>query len=161
LQRKNSSLFGNDPINWAVDVPTPGRSTSGAFLDSDGDGIPDEWETQHGLNPNDSSDAAADPDNDGMSNLAEYLAGTDPHDPSSYLQVAQILPSGTNILVRFVAYSNSTYTVQYRNSLQDGSDWQRLEDVPALSTTRLVEVLDTNAWKKADRYYRVRAPASN
>ncbi len=48
-------------------------------LDSDGDGIPDGWETLHGLNPNDATDAAADPDADGLSNLGEYQAGTDPN----------------------------------------------------------------------------------
>ena len=37
--------------------------------DSDGDGIPDEWERQHGLNPNDASDAAKDSTGDGYSNL--------------------------------------------------------------------------------------------
>lgn len=42
-------------------------------LDSDGDGMPDEWERQHGLNPNDPSDGARDRDGDGYTNLEEYL----------------------------------------------------------------------------------------
>lgn len=45
--------------------------------DRDGDGIPDNWETVHGLDPDDPDDAALDPDNDELSNLQEYLAGTD------------------------------------------------------------------------------------
>lgn len=53
-------------------------------LDSDGDGIPDEWEKRYGLNPNDPNDANADADGDGFTNLEEYQAGTDPTDPRDH-----------------------------------------------------------------------------
>jgi outer membrane protein assembly factor BamB len=46
--------------------------------DRDGDGMPDPWERQHGMNPGDPSDALLDLDEDGLDNLAEYLAGTSP-----------------------------------------------------------------------------------
>lgn len=47
-------------------------------VDSDHDGMPDEWERKHGLNPRDPADASADPDKDGYTNLEEFLNGTDP-----------------------------------------------------------------------------------
>ena len=50
-----------------------------ALLDSDGDGMPDEWEIANGLNPHDPTDAGQDPDGDGLTNLQEYLHGTNPH----------------------------------------------------------------------------------
>lgn len=53
-------------------------------LDSDGDGIPDEWELAHGMNPTDASDINGDLDGDGYTNLEEYMAGTDPQDPVSH-----------------------------------------------------------------------------
>lgn len=45
--------------------------------DTDGDGMPDWWEIQYGLNPN-VNDAAADADGDGISNLDEYNSGSNP-----------------------------------------------------------------------------------
>lgn len=51
-----------------------------AKLDSDGDGMPDRYETKMGFNPLDPSDADTDKDNDGFSNLYEFLVKTDPTD---------------------------------------------------------------------------------
>jgi hypothetical protein len=45
--------------------------------DSDGDGMPDAWELQYGLNPF-LNDADGDPDGDGLTNLQEYQLGTNP-----------------------------------------------------------------------------------
>ncbi|MCD6383691.1 MAG: hypothetical protein J7L88_04445, partial [Thermoplasmata archaeon] len=52
-------------------------------LDKDFDGIPDEWEREHGLDPTDKNDASSDPDGDNLTNLQEYLNGTDPKNPDS------------------------------------------------------------------------------
>ena len=51
--------------------------------DDDGDDIPDQWETDNGLDPLDDTDASGDADGDGTTNLEEYLAGTDPNDSDS------------------------------------------------------------------------------
>lgn len=47
--------------------------------DRDGDQIPNNWETDHGLNPDNKDDGKTDPDHDGLNNLQEYQANTDPH----------------------------------------------------------------------------------
>jgi hypothetical protein len=48
--------------------------------DHDGDGMPDEWEESHDLDPNDPSDATEDPDSDHLLNWEEYVHGGDPHE---------------------------------------------------------------------------------
>ncbi len=44
-----------------------------ANWDTDGDGIPNKWETEHGLNPDDAADGALDSDGSGYTNLESYL----------------------------------------------------------------------------------------
>lgn len=51
--------------------------------DSDGDGIPDLWETKFGLNPVDPNDGQSDVDGDGFTNLEEFQAASLPNDPTS------------------------------------------------------------------------------
>jgi len=75
--------------------------------DSDCDGMPDDWEIAHGLNPNDPSDATLDPDKDTITNLNEYQAlkiygdSTDPNkadtDDDGFTDKQEI-DSGTNPL---------------------------------------------------------------
>jgi len=69
------------------------RDTDGDLLadyidtDDDDDGMSDDWEILHGLDPLDPSDASLDPDGDGLSNLTEHQIGSDPNvytSPSSF-----------------------------------------------------------------------------
>ena len=48
------------------------------YKDSDMDGMPDEWETRYGLNPNDASDANGDCNGDGYTNIEKYINGINP-----------------------------------------------------------------------------------
>ena len=53
-------------------------ATSSSPADTDGDSMPDDWETFFGLNPASASDATLDPDGDGVINRDEYTAQTHP-----------------------------------------------------------------------------------
>ena len=55
-----------------------------APLDSDSDGMPDEWEKRYGFDPREASNASKDNDNDGYTNIEEYLNGTDPTEYVDY-----------------------------------------------------------------------------
>lgn len=47
-------------------------------VDQDHDGMPDDWEREHGFDPSSAADNAFDADGDGYTNVEEYLNGTDP-----------------------------------------------------------------------------------
>ncbi|HEX2860237.1 MAG TPA: hypothetical protein VHN79_01300 [Lacunisphaera sp.] len=51
------------------------------YTDTDRDGLPDAWETAHGLNPKDASDATADLNGDGYTNIEDFINGLDPRAP--------------------------------------------------------------------------------
>jgi hypothetical protein len=48
------------------------------YKDSDNDGIPDDWESKHGLNPKDASDAVKDMNGDGYTNIEKFINGINP-----------------------------------------------------------------------------------
>ncbi len=140
--------------------------------DSDGDGMPDSWELDNGLNPNDPADAALDGDGDGHCNAMEYQAGTEPAEKNSCLKVNRFAVSG-EARIEFLAASNTTYTVLYAQSLTPivatnivpnvstnittNIVWRRLADVVASRESRTVVVTDPHG---ADgRYYELVTPA--
>jgi pectate lyase len=62
------------PVPTELALVTGASSTSrAANWDSDNDGMPDWWESKHGLNPNSLADFKLDFDGDGYVNLQEYL----------------------------------------------------------------------------------------
>lgn len=76
--RQNRVRLVNDPAEvggW------PELAPGTAAPDSDHDGMPDAWETTHGLNPNAAGDSAADRDEDGYTNIEEFLNLTNPARP--------------------------------------------------------------------------------
>ena len=78
--RNGTATYGRNGI---IDSPSdvggwPELESGTAPTDSDNDGMPDEWETRHGLDANNAADNSSDKDGDGYTNVEEYLNGTDP-----------------------------------------------------------------------------------
>jgi hypothetical protein len=143
-----------------TDNGRPARSASVAFTlavqssDSDGDGIPDWYERQIGLNPLDPADGALDSDGDGISNQAEYDAGTDPTDPASLFHILSIQPTGDDVAVQFSAVAGKQYRVEWTHDLEKESAWTVIADqVPGVSPS--VTVADPGANLLPGRFYRV------
>jgi Tol biopolymer transport system component len=162
-------VFGGDGktlffFSWATDLVAGESHPSGrvfAFslpnqpmVDSDGDGMDDQWELDHFGTL--ARDGTGDYDGDGASDLAEYLAGTDPTDPSSVFEV-RITPAataGTGPVLTWPADGSRAYRVQFKNNLAE-TNWQ---DLPAFVVREgpLGYVTDTNR-NAASRFYRVQA----
>lgn len=72
-----------------------GAMESGSYdlggLDSDLDGMPDDWETLNNLNPNNNLDAGLDGDSDGINNLGEYISQTNPTNSASVLKITSLV----------------------------------------------------------------------
>jgi hypothetical protein len=146
LQRISPDEYGNDPINWMAANPNPGPLES----DTDGDGMPDSWESGNGLDPMNAEDANEDPDGDGLRNLDEYLAGTDPQNAGSSLRL-QITRPG-NVVLRFTAVPNKGYAIESSEDL--GGSWVHMEDVAPTSSGGVVQVTDSRPG--GQRFYRLK-----
>lgn len=125
-------------LNGVLTAPQVNRP---AGWDTDGDGMPDTWETAHGLNPNSpvpSPDWKLDLDNDGYINLLEYV-----NEVGDFPAPAQIAFNGA---------TNNRYAVITNWKTNDGgitsgSNWQpsRFDEVQISSGTVTVDAAGQHA----------------
>jgi|GEM_PF-424045 len=95
-------------------------------VDSDGDGLPDDWENFYFGSL--ASDATNDADGDGVNNLAEYRAGTIPVAPGNVFKLLSIRHAADSTDVQFTAAPGRQYAVEWTTNLQT---WQGVTN-PAL-----------------------------
>jgi hypothetical protein len=122
-----------------------------------GDGIPNGWKQQYGLDPFDPNLAGEDPDHDGMNNLQEYLAGTNPTNAASCLKITSVAMTNGNVRVSWSAVGGKSYVLQ-TNSVM-GSTFA--DDSPVITVPGMGQVV-TNYLESGiaaagrARFYRVR-----
>ncbi|HVY69138.1 MAG TPA: hypothetical protein VHH73_04385 [Verrucomicrobiae bacterium] len=127
------------------------RLTDSTTGDSDGDGLPDAWETQYFGSL--SRDGSGDFDGDGQSDRAEYLAGTDPARADSALRctITTSAPSGWQL--QWSSVPGKTYHVQSRADLGAGA-WADLGGNVTATTAVSTTLVSPNAGE-ATTFYRV------
>lgn len=82
--------------SWKIGIVTTPQQMGGLpeygdwtpYIDSDGDGMPDDWETANGLNPNDASDANGDCTGDGYTNIEKYINGISTTEKTDWTNLA-------------------------------------------------------------------------
>ena len=87
MVRTGKGMIGNGIVNDPKEVggyPDYSFSPGDVPVDTDHDGMPDEWEKKHDLNPGDAADGSTDADQDGYTNVEECLNGTDPRERVDY-----------------------------------------------------------------------------
>jgi hypothetical protein len=149
---------GGSSTGWNIDtVQVSSTSYACATIDSDGDGIPDGWESFYGLNPNDLGDANQDLDGDGMTNLQEYVAGTDPTNASSVLKISSISsdPLSGAASFSFPSVNGKLYRIEFNNDLAVPNGWQTLQD-NVVGTGGEIQITDPDAASHLRRFYRAR-----
>jgi hypothetical protein len=134
-------------------VITGGRLNLQRIVDTDGNGLPDWWESQYfghltGTDPN------ADPDGDGASNLAEWVAGTDPQNPTSCLRAFIPTPKpASGFVVQWPSVAGKTYQLERATNLVIGFDSVVRTNIAA--TPPFNSEPDTDQVPSSSRYYRV------
>ena len=123
------------------------------LADSNGNGIPDNWETAY-FGSATGADRDADTDGDGMKNWQEYIAGTIPTNAASYLKVETVSPAG-GATITFPAAANRTYTIEYKDGL-DTLIWTRLGDIVPKNVDWTATITDPSP--TTNRYYRIATP---
>lgn len=76
-----ASPLGSSVFDTTLGGTADAFATKVSFEDDDNDGLPDDWEENNGLDPNDGSGNngnGGDPDNDGSTNGSEYANNTNP-----------------------------------------------------------------------------------
>jgi hypothetical protein len=155
-QRLRPLDYGNEPGNWHAGWPTPGRPNPTDRADLDGDGLPDDWELEQGLNPgvatgDDGPDG--DPDGDGLINRIELALGTSARTAGFLITAIRVASDGVRI--GFNAVPGRAYVVESRDAL-DGGAWQWVANILPPATPQIVQVRTALPPAVTARYYRVR-----
>ena len=118
--RTGTTTVGNGIINHPGDVGGwPEYKTYNVPVDTDGDGMPDEWEIAHGFDADDPADGNLDGNYDGYTNIEDYLNSLVPSFFDTQPVVSVIHPSLSELFL--VQRDTSIYVEAYANDYLGGT----------------------------------------
>ncbi|HUJ71312.1 MAG TPA: hypothetical protein VLZ30_03655, partial [Verrucomicrobiae bacterium] len=129
-------------------------------LSAVGDGIPNGWKQQYGLDPLDPTLAGKDLDGSGLTVYQDYLAGLDPTNPASSFRIISVVPSGIDLRVTWRMGSGKTNALQVTaGDANGGYNTNNFTDIFTVTDTvgTVTNYLDLGAATNTpSRFYRVR-----
>jgi hypothetical protein len=146
-----------------VITPSNGGGTGPAYttasvnvpVDSDSNGIDDDWEVRYfgtlGIDPN------ADADGDGPSNLAEFLTGADPTGGTSAFRIRSIAHEDNDVRVAWTTGVGKTNALQATTGYSFANNFAAELFVVTNTTGSVTNYLDAGAATNSPaRFYRIR-----
>ncbi len=126
------------PVQWGYDQLEVVRSPPPPPVDTDSDGLPDDWEQTY-FGSATGADSGEDSDGDGVDNGGEYVAGTNPRTNVSVLAVASLASatSGMDSLVfRWPSVTGRVYSI-WRTTGSMGAVTQHVAGIHATAPTNV------------------------
>jgi hypothetical protein len=133
------------------------KAAPGAIVDSDGDGLPDYWEIQNHLDPNNpdgDEGGDSDRDGDGVTAILEFLADFNPANPNDGALLNPIIsPNGAVWRLQFPVIPYRRYQVE---STTDFVTWANTGSSFTVPTANPVFQWNAPSGAGLKRFYRVR-----
>ncbi len=154
---RNQSLVHQVEVESQSTAFTVSLSLSTLVTDSDGDGLPADWEITNGLNDDSAfgnDGASGDPDGDGLSNFIEWLVGLNPQlsDASSYPKLSITRISG-GVRLAFPTLGGRSYQLQSSTQLDAWSNFGPPQTTTPGAPPATLQIDDTSGLPK--RFYRM------
>ncbi|HEY4281502.1 MAG TPA: glycosyl hydrolase family 28 protein [Chthoniobacterales bacterium] len=157
MRHVNGVTFTNCVSRLNGSDSRPEKSTNdvsdlSTHVDTDNDGMPNDWEQQY-FGSTTGGSPTEDNDGDGMTNYAEYVAGTNPKDPADRLAPVTVSSDGTTVTIAFRSVSLKRYIAEYSDGLTN-SVWTQMGNILA-ADSNILTVTDTPG-SNTPRFYRLR-----